>query len=161
MGMVVVISLTVSADGVSVTTIRSTLSRTRSAASSRRRSGFPSANRYSMVIFFPSVQPSLRISRRNASTSTELRKPCCYQESYASDFPCLLRVNRAANRKEHGAKGEDDDFLTSCFSLLSPLDTPHSPLFSFNQLVRPSQYIRRDRKADLLGASKLRTASAY
>ena len=60
MGMVVVALLAANADGVPETTIRSTLRRTSSAASSGRRSDFCSANRYSMVIFFPSIHPSLR-----------------------------------------------------------------------------------------------------
>ena len=72
MGMVVVAFLAANAGGVPVTTIRSTLRRTKSAASSGRRSGFCSANRYSMVIFFPSIHPSLLSSCRNASTRTAL-----------------------------------------------------------------------------------------
>ena len=72
MGMVVVALLAANAAGVPETTIRSTLRRTRSAASSGRRSGFCSANRYSMVIFFPSIHPSLLSSCRNASTRTAL-----------------------------------------------------------------------------------------
>ena len=62
--------------------VRPTFSRTSSAASCGSRSGFPSANRNSKLIFFPSVHPSLRSSCRNASTRTaipdgvlESRKP--------------------------------------------------------------------------------------
>src|SRR5262249_2287240 len=33
---------------------------------------------------------------------------------------------------------------------LSPLDTPHSPLFSLDDSVRSRQYVRRNREADLL-----------
>ena len=72
MGMVVVALLAANAAAVPATTIRSTLRRTRSAASSGRRSFFCSANRYSMVIFFPSIHPSLLSSCRNASTRTAL-----------------------------------------------------------------------------------------
>ena len=72
MGMVVVAFLAANAGRVPATTIRSTLRRTSSAASSGRRSGFSSANRYSMVIFFPSIQPSLLSSCRNASKRTAL-----------------------------------------------------------------------------------------
>ena len=72
MGMVVVAFFAANAGRVPETTIRSTLRRTRSAASSGRRSGFCSANRYSMVIFFPSIHPSLLSSCRNASTRTAL-----------------------------------------------------------------------------------------
>ena len=72
MGMVVVAFFAANAGGPPVATIRSTLRRTRSAASSGRRSSFCSANRYSMVIFFPSIHPSLLSSCRNASTRTAL-----------------------------------------------------------------------------------------
>jgi hypothetical protein len=37
------------------------------------------------------------------------------------------------------------------FSLLSPLDTPRSPLFSFDYLIRSYEHIRRNRQTDLLG----------
>ena len=70
MGIVVVALLAANAAPVPATTIRSTLRRTRSAASSGRRSGFCSANRYSMAIFFPSIHPSLVNSCLNASTRT-------------------------------------------------------------------------------------------
>ena len=86
------------------TTIRSTLRRTRSAASSGRRSFFPSANRYSTAIFFPWIHPSLRISCQNASKRTampeavlESRKPM------RKIFRRLLRGSGRAKRKEHGA----------------------------------------------------------
>ena len=48
-------------------TMTSTLRRTSSAASARRRSGFPSAHRHSMTTFFPSTYPSSRRPCRNAS----------------------------------------------------------------------------------------------
>ena len=51
---------------VTAVTIMSTLSRTRSAMSPGRRSFLPSANRYSMAIFFPSTHPSSRSPRRKA-----------------------------------------------------------------------------------------------
>ena len=72
MGMVVVALFAANAGGAPETTIRSTLRRTKSAASSGRRSGFCSANRYSMAIFFPSIHPSLLSSCRNASKRTAL-----------------------------------------------------------------------------------------
>src|SRR5215510_5424901 len=72
MGMVLDAPFAANAGGGELTTIRSTLRRTRSAASSGRRSVFCSANRYSMVIFFPSIQPSLLSSCRNASTRTPI-----------------------------------------------------------------------------------------
>ena len=53
MGMVLVAPFAANPAGPPVIMIKSTLRRTKSAASSGRRSGFPSANRCSMVIFFP------------------------------------------------------------------------------------------------------------
>ena len=76
MGMVVVALFAANAAVPPVTTIRSTLRRTKSAASSGRRSFFCSANRYSMVIFFPSIHPSLLSSCRNASRGPRYRKQC-------------------------------------------------------------------------------------
>ena len=48
-------------------TMTSTLRRTSSAASAGRRSSFPSADRHSMTMFFPSTYPSSRRPCRNAS----------------------------------------------------------------------------------------------
>ena len=76
MGMVVVALLAAEAAAAPVTTIRSTLRRTRSAASSSRRSCFCSANRYSMMIFFPSIHPSVVSSCRNAPHRPRYRKQC-------------------------------------------------------------------------------------
>src|SRR5262245_34267667 len=72
MGMVVVVLLAANADVDDAPTMTSTLRRIRSAASSGRRSDFCSANRYSMVMFFPSIHPSLPKSCRNASTMTAI-----------------------------------------------------------------------------------------
>ena len=91
---------------------------------------FPSANRYSMVKFFPSIQPSLFNSCRNASTRTALPDSSAYiQETDAEDFPRLLRVGGTAKRKEHGAKRKDGDFSLHVFLLcLDPLAPRHSTL---------------------------------
>ena len=111
MGMVVVAFFAANAAGPPVTTIRSTLRRTRSAASSGRRSGFCSPNRYSMVIFFPSIHPSLLSSCRNASKRTALpeallasRKPmrkifpgCC-----ASATGAEIRMAVASSQIDNG-----------------------------------------------------------
>src|SRR5215467_4817355 len=51
-----------------------TLRRTSSAASSPWRSNFPSADRHSMTIFFPSTYPSSRSPCRNASTRATLEE---------------------------------------------------------------------------------------
>ena len=127
MGMVVVAFFAANGVGPPETTIRSTFRRTRSAASSGRRSGFCSANRYSMVIFFPSIHPSLLSSCRNASKRTaHTGSSAIIQETYAGDFPCLLRLGGNAKRKEHGAKSKDRDFCLHVFcpvSIHSSLDT--------------------------------------
>ena len=72
MGMVLVAPFAANGVGPPEVTIRSTFRRTSSAASSGRRSFFCSANRYSMVMFFPSIHPSLLNSCRNVSTRTAL-----------------------------------------------------------------------------------------
>src|SRR5262245_28323452 len=66
MGMVAVVLLAANTNGFDATRIRSTLRRTRSAASSGRRSFIPSAHRNSFAIFFSSIHHSLHISYRNA-----------------------------------------------------------------------------------------------
>ena len=70
MGIVVVALFAANANGIPVTTIRSTLMRTRSATSAESRSFFCSPNRDSMVTFVPSVQPSLLSSFRKVSKRT-------------------------------------------------------------------------------------------
>jgi hypothetical protein len=41
------------------------------------------------------------------------------QETYAGDFPCLLRLSGNAKRKEHGAKGKGCDFFLHVFFSVS------------------------------------------
>ena len=107
MGMVVVALFAANGVGPPEATIRSTLRRTRSAASSGSRSGFCSANRYSMVIFFPSIHPSLLSSCRNASKQDRAtRSSAIIQETYAGDFPCLLRVGYDRNNKQNHCNHE-------------------------------------------------------
>ena len=71
-GIVAVLLLAANAGARPVATIRSTLRRTSSAASFGKRSNLCSVNRYSKVTFFPSVQPRLLSSLRNASHKTAL-----------------------------------------------------------------------------------------
>ena len=60
-----------------------------------------------MVIFFPSIHPSLRqllperLQEDRATGSSAL-----IQETYAGDFPGLLRLGGTAKRKEHSAKSK-------------------------------------------------------
>src|SRR5206468_798424 len=67
MGIVAVASLAARVGDGPEMTITSNLRRTSSAASAGRRSGFPSAYRYSMTMFFPSTYPRSRRPWRNAS----------------------------------------------------------------------------------------------
>src|SRR5215475_2377703 len=95
MGMVLVAPFAANPAGSPVTTIRSTFRRTNSAASSGRRPDFPSANRYSKVIFFPSIHPSLLSSCRNASTRTAL------PEQYPNPGNLCGRLFRSAARQRN------------------------------------------------------------
>ena len=155
MGMVVVALLAANAGAVPATTIRSTLRRTKSAASSGRRSGFCSANRYSMVKFFPSIHPSLLSSCRNASTRTALPEAVLLsRKPDAEDFPCLLRVDGTSKAQRAWRKAvRTDDFFRSCLSR-SEL-TLTLTLMSFNHFIRSRQHVRRNRQADLLGCFQI------
>ena len=74
-GMLLVAFFAASAADPAGATIRSTLSRTSSAARAGSRSIFPSAHRYSMIRFWPSTQPSCRNARKKAwsTCSTDAR----------------------------------------------------------------------------------------
>ncbi len=72
MGIVEVASLAARVAVGPAVTMTSTLRRTSSAASAGRRSSFPSADRHSMTMFFPSTYPSSRRPCRNASMRAEL-----------------------------------------------------------------------------------------
>src|SRR5262249_43955696 len=111
-------------------TIRSTLRRTRSAASSGRRSGVCSAKRYSMVIFFPSVHPSLLSSCRNASTRTALPEAVLLsRKPMRGPFVCCCASTEPHSAKSMVKRVRTVIFLFIFFAALS-FDTPHSPLFS-------------------------------
>ena len=94
MGMVVVALLAALAGGSPVVTIKSTLRRTRSAASSGSRSAFSSENRYSMAIFFPLIHPSLLSSCRNASTRTALPEAVLYPGNLCGGFSLTAAPRR-------------------------------------------------------------------
>ena len=112
MGMVVVALLAANAAGVPVTTIRSTLRRTKSAASSGRRSFFPSANRYSMVIFFPSIQPSLLSSCRNASKRTAIPEAVLHPGNLCGRFSLsAARRRNAQSAKSMAQRARTEDSL--------------------------------------------------
>ena len=69
----------------------------------------------------------------------------CIQETYAEDFPCLLRIDGSAKRKEHGAKSKDGDFFLHCL-----LTGEQRRTQLLDHLVRPRQHVRWNRQADLL-----------
>ena len=70
-----------------------------------------------MVIFFPSIQPSLLSSCRNASTRTALPEAVLGSRiTYAEDFPCLLRVTWINGRQKQDCKYEDKKFVSHRFS---------------------------------------------
>src|SRR5262249_22573358 len=114
--MVVVAFFAANAGGAPVTTIRSTFRRNRSAASSGSRSSFCSANRYSMVIFFPSIHPSLLTSRRNAlQEDRDTSSSAIIQETYAEDLRWLLRLSGCAKCREQHGKRKANDCLSHRF----------------------------------------------
>ena len=97
------------AGGVPEATIRSTLRRTRSAASSGRRSGLLLGKPVLDGDIFslnPSKLAQLLPERVHEDRATG--SSACIQETDAEDFSCLLRVGkRNAKHKEHGAKSND------------------------------------------------------
>ena len=99
--------LAANATGVPETTIRSALRRTKSVASSGTRSDFSSANRYSMVIFCPSIHPSLRelFAERVHEDRADRKQLLASRESYAEDFLRLLRLEPSA---PHSGERDDD-----------------------------------------------------
>ena len=72
MGIVIVASLAARVGIGPAVTMTATSRRTSSAASARRRSGFRSANRHSMIMFFPSMYPSSWRPWRNGGMRAEL-----------------------------------------------------------------------------------------
>src|SRR5262249_51770645 len=131
----------------------STFMWTNSEARLRRRSSLPSANRYSMVMFFPSAHPSSRSPCRNASlvifaesSEVELRNPM--RRTFATC--CASVVEQSA--KNIAARASPMNFLFMSFS--SSRSTCQSTLdthpFSFNHLIRPRQHVGRNRQTDLL-----------
>src|SRR5215467_6772195 len=140
MGMVLVASLAARVSvGPAVPTIRSTLRRTNSAASSGRRSDFCSANRYSMVRFFPSVQPSLLISCWNAFTRTALPEAVpLSRKPMRKIFPACCASTEPQSAKSMAQRVRTVILLFMVF-LLSPPDTVHSLLFSLDDFLRSIQ----------------------
>ena len=149
MGMVVVALFAANAAGVPETTIRSTLRRTKSAASSGRRSGFCSANRYSMVIFFPSIHPSLLSSCRNAPRGPRYQKQCLHPGNLCGRFS----LSAAPRAETQSAKSMAQRVRTVIFFFMSFEVSNVEPLL--NDFIRPRQHVRRNRQADLLGGFEI------
>ena len=157
-GMAVVAPLAANAGGPPVTTIRSTLRRTRSAASSGRRSFFPSTNRYSIAIFFRSIHPSLVSSCRNASERTAIPEAVLLsRKPMRRIFPVCC-----ASADEQSAKSIALSVRTVIFFFISfslPRFTCHSTLdtrfFSLDYPVCSHQHVGRNRQADLLGGFQI------
>ena len=127
MGMVVVTLLAANVAGVPLTTIRSTLSRTNSAASSGRRSFFCSANRYSMVMFFLSFHPSLLSSCRNASKRTAILEAVLLsRKPMRKIFPACCASAEKQSAKSMAQRLRTVLVFFMGFSL--PRSTPHSTL---------------------------------
>jgi len=64
-----------------------------------------------MAIFFPSIQPSLRSSCRNAEDRAA-GSSAIIQETYAEDFPCLLRVGWKTKSREQSTERKTKDFFS-------------------------------------------------
>src|SRR5262247_2776828 len=148
MGMVVVAFVAANAATADVTTIRSTLRRTRSAASSGRRSFFCSANRYSMVMFFPSIHPSLLNSCRNVSKKSALPEAVLLsRKPMRKIFPaCCASASETFARKRVASSQRVILFFMFLFS-------PRASrlcLFSFDHFIRSIQQRLRNRETDLL-----------
>src|SRR5262249_24554784 len=141
-------------DGVSVTTIRSTLRRTKSAASSGMRSvPLFSANRYSMVKFFPSIHPSLLSSSRKAFTRTALPEAVLgSRKPMRKTFPGCCAWAEKQSAKNMALRLRTVIFFFMRLSLAPPLDPRHLTLdspSSLNHFIRPIQYRLWNRHADL------------
>src|SRR4029453_4277449 len=136
------------------TTISLTLRPTKPAASSSCRSGpLFSANRYSMVRFFPSIQPSLFSSCRNASARTALPEAVLVsRKPMRRTFPVCCASADEQSPKSMAQRVRTVRFFFICFSLSR--STRHSTLdtrpFSFDQPIRSGEHLRRNRKPDLL-----------
>src|SRR5262245_32587744 len=149
MGIVLVAFFAANGVGPPEVTIRSTFRRTNSAASSRCRSGpLFSANRYSMVIVFSSIQPSLLSSCRNASKKTAIPEAVLgSRKPMRKIFPGCCASASETFAKKRVASSQRVILLFTFFSRL----VPHAfCLFSFDQPIRSGEHLRRNRQADLI-----------
>src|SRR5262245_11313180 len=93
-----------------------------------------------MVIFFPSIQPSLFISRRNASTMTAIPEALLGSRNpMRKTFPACCAETGTQSAKSMALKlGAKMCFFICAFSYLT------------NDFRRPRQYVRWNRYANLL-----------
>jgi hypothetical protein len=110
--------------------MRSTFRRTRSAASSGRRSRFCSANRYSMPMFFPSIQPSLAISCQNAAN-----RPVIPEALLASRKPMRKTFPVCCAWTEQQKESIEKKIVATLFNVLLTL-TPLAYLMTRSALAR-------------------------
>src|SRR5262249_2654091 len=123
----------------------------RSAASSGSRSSFCSANRYSMVIFFPSIHPSLLNSCRNASKRTAIPEAVLLsRKPMRGTFPVCCASASERFAKKRIASSQRVILFFMFFSCLVPFS-----LFLFDHFIRPRQHIRRNRHANLFCRFKI------
>src|SRR5262249_53895208 len=110
-----------------------------------RLSPLLSANRYSMVIFFSSIQPSLFISRRNASTMAAIPEALLGSRNpMRKTFPGYCAETGTQSAKSMALKLRTKMcFFICAFSYLT------------NDLRRPRQYVRWNRNTDLLGSLEI------
>ena len=99
-GMVVVAFLAANTAGAPEATIRSTLRRTRSAASSGRRSGFPLRESVLDGDVFPFNPAKLaQLLPERLQEARDTRSSACIEETDAEDFSCLLRLSQQPHRQ--------------------------------------------------------------
>src|SRR5262249_45250963 len=105
-----------------------------------------------MVLFFPSIQPSLLSSCRNPSTWTALPPVLRSKSPMRKIFPvCCASASETFARKRV-ASSQTVILFFMFFSCL----VPHTVcLFSFDQPIRSGEHLRRNLNADLFRCPKV------
>src|SRR5262245_54013563 len=106
-----------------------------------------------MVIFFPSIHPSLFSPCRKASMRTALPEALLgSRRPMRGTFPGCCASAGKQSAKSKALRVKTATFFFICFSF--PSSTRHSSLdthpFSLDQLGRPGEHLRRNRQTDLL-----------
>src|SRR5215510_414291 len=106
----------------------STLSPINSAVSSGSRSNLPSADLYSITMFFPSTYPRSRRPCQNASRKSGFVEPDDRYPIRGTFFGCCASDGKqSARSKEHGAKSQTKMFFLIAF--LTPFASRLTPDF--------------------------------